>query len=47
MAKENSDLINKSRLFFINVCKGKAIQLQALAGPEGSRRLPDLLTVGI
>jgi hypothetical protein len=27
-------------------CKGKAIPLQALTGPGGSRRLPDFKTIG-
>jgi hypothetical protein len=33
----------------INVVKGKAIPLQALTGPEGSRKLrfPDFKTIGI
>ena len=31
-----------------NICKGKAIPLQAWTGPEGSRRLrlPDFKTIG-
>jgi len=32
----------------VGKCKGKAIPLQALTGPEGSRklRLPDFMTIG-
>jgi len=35
-------------LFFLSFKKGKAIPLQAWAGPEGSRRLrlPDFKTIG-
>jgi hypothetical protein len=38
----------KIKLLFVNYWKGKAIPLQALTGPEGSRRLrlPDFKTVG-
>jgi hypothetical protein len=38
---------NEQKLF-INVGKGKAIPIQALTGPEGSRRLrlPDFKIIG-
>jgi hypothetical protein len=38
----------QENLFYILIGKGKVIPLQALTGPEGSRklRLPDFKTVG-
>jgi hypothetical protein len=40
--------ITHSHALLPYTCKGKAIPLQALAGPEGSRRLrfPDIKTIG-
>jgi hypothetical protein len=37
---------SKSKDYATDVSKGKAIPLQALTGPEGSRRLPDFMTIG-
>jgi hypothetical protein len=46
--ESNVTLLSFVSSYFPAVKKGKAIPLQALAGPEGSRRLrlPDFKTIG-
>jgi hypothetical protein len=46
--KDTAHVIFKFKDLLLEI-KGKAIPLQALAGPEGSRmlRLPDFKTIGI